>query len=149
MADASGGRAGVIRRGTAADLAAIRGIEAGGAGANWRPEEYLAYEVWVAETEAGEVAGFAVARSVAAGEWELLNLAVAPASRRQGVGAALLRRLLDEHAGVGYLEVRRSNLAAQKLYEKLGFEAVGRRAGYYQDQNSGSPEEGIVFRFQS
>lgn len=140
----------MIRRGTAADLAAIGRIQAAATeAASWRPEEYLAYELWVAEAVTGEVAGFAVARTVAADEWELLNLAVAPESRRQGIGEALLRRLLEAHPGAGYLEVRRSNVTAQKLYEKLGFEAVGKRAGYYQHQNSGSPEEGIVFRFQS
>lgn len=68
-------------------------------------------------------------------EWHLLNLCVAPAVQRQGVGRRLLEYLLDqankaEVASV-WLEVRVSNEAAIQLYSQYGFEAVGRRRDYY------------------
>lgn len=70
-------------------------------------------------------------------EGEILNLAVTPARRRQGI-AALLMQTLDiycrEH-GIDtlYLEVRASNAAARALYEKQGFVQVGLRRRYYRN----------------
>ncbi|MHB8490701.1 MAG: ribosomal protein S18-alanine N-acetyltransferase [Solirubrobacteraceae bacterium] len=68
--------------------------------------------------------------------WHLMNVAVAPEWRRQGVASALLRRLYrmtggDE--GQITLEVRRSNSAAIDLYEREGFRVAGLRRRYYQD----------------
>src|SRR2546425_4490531 len=87
----------------------------------------------VAERQ-GVVAGYVVAHS-AADEGEILNLGVAPAHRRQGIGRALVERVLQELAGLGvrtvYLEVRASNASARRLYESLGFGEVARRARYY------------------
>ena len=69
--------------------------------------------------------------------WHVMNVAVAPESRRQGVATALLRRLLDEtrhDAQRGYtLEVRVSNVGAIALYEGFGFRTKGVRRGYYTD----------------
>jgi [ribosomal protein S18]-alanine N-acetyltransferase len=69
--------------------------------------------------------------------WHVMNLAVAPTLRRQGIATALLERLFDQTAGEsrrGYtLEVRVSNDAAIKLYERMGFKARGIRRGYYTD----------------
>ena len=82
----------------------------------------------------GVVAGYVVAHS-AADEGEILNLGVAPTHRRQGIGRALVERVLQELAGLGvrtvYLEVRASNASARRLYESLGFGEVARRAHYY------------------
>jgi ribosomal-protein-alanine N-acetyltransferase len=87
----------------------------------------------VAERQ-GVVAGYVVAHS-AADEGEILNLGVAPTHRRQGIGRALVERVLQELAGLGvrtvYLEVRASNASARQLYESLGFGEVARRARYY------------------
>lgn len=90
-------------------------------------------EGWVAERE-GEVAGFLVARRVAA-DLEILNFAVQPVYRRRGIGAELLRTALEwgrsfrvENA---MLEVRVSNLAAQRFYERHKFQIAGRRPRYY------------------
>ena len=81
-----------------------------------------------------EVAGYAIAHA-AADEGEILNLGVAPARRRQGVGAELVRAMMDALRARGaravYLEVRDSNAAARALYERLGFREVGRRSRYY------------------
>lgn len=69
-------------------------------------------------------------------EAEILNLAVAPGRRRDGVGSTLLDSVVDSAARDGvrtfYLEVRESNHPARRLYERHGFAAVGRRRGYYQ-----------------
>jgi ribosomal-protein-alanine N-acetyltransferase len=69
--------------------------------------------------------------------WHVMNLAVDPAWRRRGIGAALLERLLVETAGDterGYtLEVRVSNTEAIRLYERFGFRSRGVRRGYYTD----------------
>lgn len=80
------------------------------------------------------MAGYVVAHH-AADEGEILNLGVAPAHRRKGVARALVGRALAALAAGGasavFLEVRESNVAAQRLYEQLGFRQVGRRPGYY------------------
>ncbi len=82
----------------------------------------------------GIVTGFACFR-VTATEAELLNLAVLPLARRQGTGSRLLEHILQEAACRGaeriFLEVRESNVAAWRLYERFGFQPVGRRRGYY------------------
>src|SRR4029450_11715598 len=69
--------------------------------------------------------------------WHVMNVAVAPAHRRQGIAAALLEPLIEMPArdtSRGYtLEVRVSNAAAIRLYERLGFQARGVRRGYYTD----------------
>jgi ribosomal-protein-alanine N-acetyltransferase len=88
------------------------------------------------DAETGRLAGYLIiSRYVDA--WHVMNLAVAPALRRQGIATALLERLFDQTAGEsrrGYtLEVRVSNDAAIKLYEQMGFKARGIRRGYYTD----------------
>ncbi|MDE3069882.1 MAG: ribosomal protein S18-alanine N-acetyltransferase [Acidobacteriota bacterium] len=68
--------------------------------------------------------------------WHLMNVAVAPEWRRQGVASALLRRLYRTIADDGAqitLEVRRSNGGAIDLYEREGFRVAGLRRRYYQD----------------
>ena len=82
------------------------------------------------------MAGAVVSRQTFAGdnkapqEVEILNLAVAPQFRRQGIGQALLAAEIVR-GGLYFLEVRESNKAAQALYQKLGFVEVSRRPGYY------------------
>ena len=91
-------------------------------------------ELAVVAERAGHVIGFIVARQ-AADELEILNLAVAPAARRQGVGKALLQGVLTHAAARGvhqvFLEVRALNFAAQGFYQAQGFAIAGRRANYY------------------
>jgi ribosomal-protein-alanine N-acetyltransferase len=70
-------------------------------------------------------------------EANLMNIAVAPAWQGRGLGEhlllATLARIQAEGAAICTLEVRVSNVRAQALYRKLGFEAAGRRRHYYQD----------------
>ncbi|MHB8060026.1 MAG: ribosomal protein S18-alanine N-acetyltransferase [Gaiellaceae bacterium] len=72
-------------------------------------------------------------------DWHIMNLAVDPAWRRRGVAALLLDDFFARSEGGrerGYtLEVRRSNDAAIRLYEKFGFVARGIRRGYYVDDH--------------
>jgi ribosomal-protein-alanine N-acetyltransferase len=75
-----------------------------------------------------------------ADELHINTLAVATAFRRQRIATELLRFILERTgARSATLEVRASNLAAQKLYEGLGFTATARRPGYYTQ-----PEEDAV-----
>jgi ribosomal-protein-alanine N-acetyltransferase len=89
---------------------------------------------WVAETESGAIAGFIVARRVAS-DLEILNFAVRPGQRRQGLGGELLDAALRSaktfKAQQVFLEVRISNLAALRFYERHGFQVTGRRPRYY------------------
>lgn len=70
-------------------------------------------------------------------EANLMNIAVAPAWQGRGLGEYLLletlARMEAQGAAICTLEVRVSNMRAQALYRKLGFEVVGRRRRYYQD----------------
>ena len=119
-----------LRKALEADLPRIQEIERlSFADPSWEAEDFLRYDCVVAEAE-GQVVGFIVSRIVVA-EREILNLAVHPEWRRHGVGTTLLAHHLGQ-GGTHYLEVRESNLAAQTLYRKCGFEEVGRRPGYYE-----------------
>lgn len=70
-------------------------------------------------------------------ELKINNIAVQSAWRGRGLGAALLRHVLERGRNEGCteaeLEVRPSNEVARRLYERHGFRAVRRRKGYYQD----------------
>jgi [ribosomal protein S18]-alanine N-acetyltransferase len=86
--------------------------------------------------ETGTLVGYLVlSRYVDA--WHVMNVAVAPERRRQGIASALLHRLLEltkDDALRGYtLEVRTSNVGAIRLYERFGFRRKGVRRGYYTD----------------
>ena len=68
--------------------------------------------------------------------WHIMNVAVDPVHRRQGIATAMLTDLLrriDSPNARFTLEVRESNRAAIDLYERFGFRAAGRRRRYYQD----------------
>ena len=134
----------VIRPGTPADLAAVAHIQAQAPeAADWRVEDYLAYQLDVAEI-AGNLVGFLVTRRLVEGESEVLNLAIHPGHRRQGIARALLASAFARSPGRWFLEVRASNEAALECYRKLGFQNVGIRPGYYRTEDGNSPEEGIV-----
>jgi ribosomal-protein-alanine N-acetyltransferase len=67
--------------------------------------------------------------------WHLMNIAVDPSRRREGIARGMLDRML-ERAGTDEqytLEVRASNSPAIALYDQYGFQPAGRRPGYYRD----------------
>jgi len=124
-----------IRRMESRDIEAILSIQG-------VSPEIAQWAVWDYERVArGEMAGwvaegigFLIARSVG-NEVEILNLAVHPEARRQGVGSALLEEAVRWSRGLeakkALLEVRASNVAALQFYERHQFQAIGKRAGYY------------------
>ncbi|MGN1136892.1 MAG: ribosomal protein S18-alanine N-acetyltransferase [Oscillospiraceae bacterium] len=83
-----------------------------------------------AESENGEVCGFITANAVL-DEINIYNVAVREGFRRLGIASVLLAKLEEEKPRVINLEVRESNAAAIALYEKCGFEQVGRRKNFY------------------
>lgn len=135
----------VIRDAGPDDLEAIARIQQSSPeGAHWPPADYLAYGVRVAFLGT-QPAGFCAARHLGGGETELLNLAVAPELRRQGIGGRLLQDLLGRFPGTVFLEVRASNTAARELYQTYGFKEVTVRKGYYSEPS----EDAVVMKNSS
>jgi ribosomal-protein-alanine N-acetyltransferase len=143
-----------IRRATPADIPAMMALEKRAAtAAHWSVEQYEtavanqapARVVLVIEEEAG-IQGFIVGKALDE-EWEVENIAVAGPARCRGLGTRLLGEFLDSARGRGaqgiFLEVRESNLAARRLYEKWAFVESGRRKRYYHEPE----EDAIVYRF--
>jgi ribosomal-protein-alanine N-acetyltransferase len=91
--------------------------------------------------------GFVMAWA-AAGDAELLTVAVVPEARRKGVGASLVTSAgvaaLVRGAASMHLEVAEDNAAARALYAKLGYEEAGRRHAYYAGE--GGSVDAIVMR---
>jgi len=94
------------------------------------------------------IVGFVLAR-LAAGEGEILTVAVARSHRRQGIGwqlmDAVLRQLHGERAEALFLEVDETNAPAIALYRRLGFREVGKRPDYYRSPGRG-PTGALVMR---
>jgi ribosomal-protein-alanine N-acetyltransferase len=124
------------------DLDAIHRIELASFSSPWPPNAYQS------ELSQNRLASYLVARVddeiVAYGgmwlmvdEAHITTFAVHPAWRRQRIGERLLLAFLDlaiaRHAREATLEVRLSNIAARRLYEKYGFRPVGLRPRYYSD----------------
>ena len=138
----------LIRRGFEPDLPEVAAVQnASPEAAPWNVIDYLQYDFRVADA-GGRVAGFLVSRVVAERESEVLNLAVMPDFRRQGVARKLLKSLLVEARGAVYLEVRKSNQVAREFYKSMGFKEFGSRSGYY-DSPGGLSETAIVMKFHS
>ncbi len=134
------------------DAARLAAIHASAFDAPWSAAELA---VFLAERGAfalaaeatGELTGFILCRSLA-GEAEVLTLAVRPEHRRRGVGAALLAAaaaLARPVAEAMFLEVAHDNAGAIALYERAGFETVGRRAAYYVSR-PGAAADALVMR---
>jgi ribosomal-protein-alanine N-acetyltransferase len=113
---------------------------------NFHDSIHAGYSAWVYEI-GGSIIGHMVLMA-ALDEAHLLNITIAPAWRRQGLGRLLLRHAMNatrlQHVRVLYLEVRPSNRAAIELYEKAGFEAFALRKGYYPAQ--AGREDALVMR---
>ena len=90
--------------------------------------------LWLVAEMDGRIQGYIGSQAVPP-DCDIMNLAVAPDARRQGLGQRLLQSLLDAlHKGSiarVFLEVRPSNTPARALYDTFGFEQVGLRKGYY------------------
>ena len=106
------------------------------------PEAIIAHELendlslWLCAVDGETVAGYIGSQTVL-GEADMMNVAVSPDYRRQGIGRALVLMLekalqTQMQATVLTLEVRDSNAPAIALYDALGFMQVGLRKNYYQ-----------------
>ena len=91
--------------------------------------------IYVVALKNGVIAGYAGLWNIC-GEADIMHVGVGKEFRRQGIAFEMLKRLIEicneESVYEVNLEVRKSNDAAQKLYEKLGFERVGLRKNYYE-----------------
>lgn len=120
------------------DIAAVAALEADAHAAPWTSGNFrdalaVGYSAMVGETH-GAIVAYGV-MMLAPGEAQLLNLTVAGALRRRGIGRVLLRQFLAAAMRLGaercFLEVRVSNKAAIALYSGEGFVPVATRVGYY------------------
>lgn len=133
-----------IRRMTLDDLAQVVAIDKASFSLPW-PERSFRFEIsdnsasraWVAE-EDGKVVG-AIVAWLLVDEAHIATIATHPDFRRRGIASKLLshalRMMMNEGALTSVLEVRESNLAAQEMYRKFGFEETGRRPRYYKDNS--------------
>jgi ribosomal-protein-alanine N-acetyltransferase len=100
---------------------------------NFRDSLHAGYSCWVLE-DRGELIGYGVLM-IGVGEAHLLNLSVALAWQRRGLGRALLQHFIELAGRFGatrmLLEVRPSNVAARALYAQAGFLELSVRRGYY------------------
>lgn len=133
---------GIVRPMQVEDLAAVLEIEQASFSSPWtqnafavelRDNEYARY--FCLELE-GQVIGY-MGLWFILDEGHITNVAIFPRHRGQGWGEFLMRQVMGTMASEGMermtLEARVSNTAAQKLYERLGFERAGVRKGYYAD----------------
>jgi [ribosomal protein S18]-alanine N-acetyltransferase len=121
------------------DAAAIAQLHAASFQRGWGEEEF--HRLLIDRNVVGDrstvgrvLVGFILSR-LAAGEAEILSVAIAPGWRGRGFARPLLDLHLRRLAGLGaravFLEVGESNLPAGRLYNRAGFYEVGRRQGYY------------------
>ena len=105
------------------------------------------YSAWVLRDPAGQLQSYAV-MMLAVDEAHLLNLSVAGDAQRRGLGWRTLEWIAEVARGHGahtlLLEVRPSNPAALRLYQRYGFERVGSRRGYYPARDG--REDALVMR---
>ena len=106
-------------------------------------ENRLSY--WLVAEQDGIIIGYVGSQSVLDSA-DMMNIAVAPAYRRKGIGrmliAALIDHLLQKKIRFLLLEVRISNISAISLYNSMGFEQVGRRPRYYHNPR----EDALILR---
>lgn len=100
---------------------------------------------WLVAIEGDTVAGYIGSQTVM-DETDMMNVAVHPDFRRQGIAEALITGLVEHLKTIGSrcltLEVRASNAPAIALYEKLGFSEIGRRKNYYRNPR----EDALILR---
>src|SRR5512134_1804129 len=134
----------IIRKMTVDDVPAVVDLDQKSFSLPW-PERSFRFELtdnpasrcWVAELD-GNVVGMIVVWLIVE-EAHVATIATHPDYRRQGIGKRLLahalRHLMREGARSSFLEVRESNIAAQEMYRKFGYEVTGRRRRYYRDND--------------
>ena len=103
------------------------------------------WALWLVAAEDDRVIGY-IGSQTSIDETDVMNVAVHPDSRRQGVAEELIKTLVAKLKEKGshalMLEVRASNAPAISLYEKLGFLQVGCRKNYYRNPK----EDALILR---
>lgn len=133
---------------TEADLDAVLRVECAAFSHPWTRGIFLdglkSYDCWLM-FEGEQQVGHGVI-NVIIDEAHLLNITIAPQSQGRGLGLLLLehlmRRACELKAGECFLEVRASNQSAYRLYERYGFNEIGRRRDYY--PAAGGREDALV-----
>ncbi|MGH2498848.1 MAG: ribosomal protein S18-alanine N-acetyltransferase [Candidatus Limnocylindria bacterium] len=134
----------VIEAMTAEDIDAVQEIERASFPVPW-PANAFRHELtqnrnarYIVAREGERVVGYA-GLWLQVDEAHITTFAVLPEHRRRRIGEQLLQRLFEIGAELGAewltLEVRASNIAAQRLYEKYGFRRAGVRRRYYSDNS--------------
>ncbi len=140
----------LVRHANSADIDAVFAIECDSFADAWSRSsfEFLLTSdahLFTVATLCDRVVGYAV-WSVVPPEGELCDIAVEGSMRGQGIGGRLIGDFLGYARGRGidsiYLEVRRSNDGAARLYEKFDFRPIGVRKNYY----SSPREDAIIMR---
>ncbi|MEG0862735.1 ribosomal protein S18-alanine N-acetyltransferase [Pseudomonas caricapapayae] len=137
-----------FRRMTEADLDAVLKIEYAAFSHPWTRGIFLdglkSYEIWLM-FEGEQQVGHGVI-NVIIDEAHLLNITVKPESQGRGLGLRLLEELMKRAYQMNgrecFLEVRASNQSAYRLYERYGFNEIGRRRDYY--PVAGGREDALV-----
>ena len=144
----------MIRKMTLEDIEQVIAIDRVSFSLPW-PERSFRFELtdnpasrcWVAEVD-GKLVGMIVAWLIV-DEVHVATIATHPDFRRQGIAKNLLSHALQhlstEGAQSSFLEVRASNVAAQEMYRKFGYEESGVRRRYYRDND----EDAILMTLES
>lgn len=139
----------LLRPMTGHDLIAVMEVESAAYEFSWTLPIFrdclrVGCHCYVYETPQG-IIGHGI-MTVAVGECHLLNICVHPDHQRRGLGEGMVLFLLDVarqmKAHMALLEVRASNVAAYRLYTKMGFDEVGLRKSYYPAR--GGREDAII-----
>ena len=100
---------------------------------------------WLVALDGDVVVGYVGSQTVL-GETDMMNIAVHPDYRKQGIATELIQTLIDTLSKQGshslMLEVRQTNEPAKNLYKALGFETVGIRKNYYRNPR----EDALILR---
>jgi [ribosomal protein S18]-alanine N-acetyltransferase len=133
-----------IRKMAVEDVSAVVDLDQRSFSLPW-PERSFRFELtdnpasrcWVADRD-GKVVGMIVVWLIV-DEAHVATIATHPEYRRQGIAKRLLahalRQMIQDGARSSFLEVRESNIAAQEMYRKFGYEVAGRRRRYYRDND--------------
>ena len=116
--------------------------------AHWSVDSYrqifdqgIAVRIVLVMDDEGSIQGFLIAR-ITSEECELENIVVASRSQRRGHGSKLMQEFIAVARAQGatrvFLEVRESNVAARRLYERCGFIISGHRKSYFVDPAEGA-----------
>lgn len=140
-----------LRRLTYSDLPAVLAIERRSFPTPWSLAMFVLElskpsGICLAATAEDGLVGYLVC-SRYADVWHLMNVAVSPAVRRQGIARSLIERLFEEAGSDARytLEVRTSNHGAIAMYERFGFRPAGHRRRYYHDNG----EDALIMWLES